>query len=147
MSGYIFLDKLKKMTDYLEEDYAKTLEIKKEIFRITQPKSPVFSKDKIQSNEIKKWFDVYLELKEKLCIEKRSREVNRMLKLRNKMLKSKEHELRLSRDLEDIIYCLWFLDKKSAREISYTISYQKTVVYSILNNIKTKLFEKIKSKN
>ena len=106
-----------------------------------------FSKDKIQSNEIKKWFDVYLELKEKLCIEKRSREVNRMLKLRNKMLKSKEHELRLSRDLEDRIYCLWFLDKKSAREISYTISYQKTVVYSILNNIKTKLFEKIKSKN
>ena len=39
MSGYIFLDKLKKMTDYLEEDYAKTLQIKKEIFRITQIKN------------------------------------------------------------------------------------------------------------
>lgn len=39
MSGYIFLDKLKKMTDYLEEDYAKTLEFKKEIFRITQMKT------------------------------------------------------------------------------------------------------------
>jgi hypothetical protein len=138
---------LKNKCRELEKDYENILAENEKIFRITQPKSPVFSKDKIQSNEIKKWFDVYLELKEKLCIEKRSREVNRMLKLRNKMLKSKEHELRLSRDLEDIIYCLWFLDKKSAREISYTISYQKTVVYSILNNIKTKLFEKIKSKN
>lgn len=138
---------LKNKCRELEKDYENILAENEKIFRITQPKSPVFSEDKIQSNEIKNWFNVYLELKEKLCIEKRTREVNRMLKLRSKMLKSKEHELRSSRDLEDRIYCLWYLDKKSVREISCTISYHKTAVYSILNNIKTKLFEKIRAEN
>lgn len=133
---YIAYENIKNKCHKLEKDYENILAENEKIFRITQPKSPILSDIKIQCSEIKSKFDEYLVLKEKLCIEKRTREVNRMLKIRNKMLKKKEAELRSSRDLIDRIYCLWFLDKKNAREISYTLSYHKSAVYNVVNDIK-----------
>lgn len=133
---YIDYENIKNKCHKLEKDYENILAENEKIFRITQPKSPAFSDIKVQCSEIKSKFDEYLVLKEKLCIEKRTREVSRMLKIRNKMLKKKEIELRSSRDLIDRIYCLWFLDKKNAREISYALSYHKSAVYNVVNDIK-----------
>ena len=117
MSGYIFLDKLKKMTDYLEEDYAKTLQIKTEIFRITQPKSPTYSDVKIQNDNIRDKFGEYVELIEAMQIEKRLYLLEKSINDCKHIIRRKEEELRNSKDYDDKIYCLWFLDGKSVKQI------------------------------
>lgn len=139
MSGYIFLDKLKKMTDDLEEDYAKTLQIKKEIFRITQPKSPTYSDVKIQNDNIRDKFGEYVELIEAMQIEKRLYLLEKSINDCKHIIRRKEEELRNSKDCDDKIYCLWFLDGKSVKQIGDTICYQKTAVYEAIKRVKNNL--------
>ena len=139
MSGYIFLDKLKKMTDDLEEDYAKTLQIKKEIFRITQPKSPTYSDVKIQNDNIRDKFGEYVELIEAMQIEKRLYLLEKSINDCKHIIRRKEEELRNSKDYDDKIYCLWFLDGKSVKQIGDIICYQKTAVYEAIKRVKNNL--------
>lgn len=144
---YTAYENIKNKYRNLEKDYENILAENEKIFRITQPKSPTFSDLKIQCNEIKSKFDLYLELKEKLCIDKRLSEAKKLIKARGKMLMAKEKELRFSRDLIDRVYCLWFLDKKNAREVSNTLGYHKSAVYNVINDIKRSIKETTEMEN
>lgn len=136
MPVYIFYEEIKNKYFDLEKSYESILAENEKLFQITQPKSPTFSDLKVQNNEAKNKFDTYLELKEKLCIEKRLEEARRLLKARGDVLYCKEKELRSSALLDDRIYCMWVLDKKTIREISRSICYQKTRVYELIDKIK-----------
>lgn len=138
MPVYIFYEEIKNKFLDLEKSYENILAENEKIFQITQPKSPTFSDLKVQNNEAKNKFDTYLELKEKLCIEKRLEEARRLLKARSDILHSKEKELRSSGLIDDKVYCMWALDKKTIREISRAICYQKSRIYDIVNRIKVR---------
>lgn len=123
----------------LEENYTKTLEIKNEIFRITQPKSPVFSDVKVQNESVKDKFCEYIELNEAMQLDKRLSLIGDTIIECKNCIKKHENELRTSNDYEDKIYCLWVLDGKSVKEIMNIVCYQKTTVYEAIKHIKEQI--------
>ena len=139
MEIYVFFDKISKAVLRLEKLYVETLNFKESIYSITQPKSPFYSKIKIQNNNKSDNFSKYIELLETFNVNERLSNLEKTISNGKKFLKMKELELRKSKECEDRIYCLSVLDKKSVLDISFIVGYQKSAVYSILRKIKAEL--------
>lgn len=117
------------------------MDFKEKIFNITQPKSPVYKDIKIQYGSKNDNFATYLELLEVFDVDKRLSSLEETICKSKRFLKEKEAELRKSKDNEDMIYCLWVLDRKSALDISFLVGYQKSSVYSTIKRIKKNLWK------
>ena len=117
------------------------MDFKEKIFNITQPKSPVYKDIKIQYGSKNDNFATYLELLEAFDVDERLSSLEETICKSKRFLKEKEAELRKSKDNEDMIYCLWVLDRKSALDISFLVGYQKSSVYSTIKRIKKNLWK------
>ena len=138
---YLLFDRMLNAVTNLEFSYTSTLEFKDKIYNITQPKSPAYKDIKIQTSPKYDNFATYLELLEAFDVDKRLSSLEETICKSKRFLKEKEAELRKSKDNDDMIYCLWVLDRKSALDISFLVGYQKSSVYSTIRRIKKNLWK------
>lgn len=94
------------------------------LFVRTQPKATRADKEIVSGGSISNTFDTYLIKKEEKQIEARLEEARSILKDREKLLKLKEVELRISKDWLDIIYIYYYIEKMSIRQIEKKIKYK-----------------------
>ena len=90
---------------------------RKEIaFQRTQPHSMRYDKDKVMGGKHRNSFDSYLI--EMDMIEDDLKTAEAILSERLTLIKAKEDELRNSRNPEDVVYCLRYLDRLKIAEIA-----------------------------
>lgn len=124
--------------------WEEVMEQKEELFAMTLPSAVRTDKEKISGGMRQSTFDVYLIKKEQLHIEEKIMEIESIIECRKKMLKQKEGELRVSRNLHDRIYTMRYIDHSRVKFIAKKIGYSESQIYRILEIIeeKTKLARK-----
>lgn len=109
------------------------LDRKEEIFWKTQPAAVRYDKDKVQTSPSDHITDLLVKAAD---IDKLVDASRKIVEERQHMLMLKKKELRQSRDIEDKIYTLYFIDRMSVNKIAYCIGYSKRQVYRIIKNQK-----------
>ena len=127
------------MRNRRRKEYEQVLAEQEELFQMTQPKGFDLTKDKVSGGDTSDTFNSYLMAKEKNHIDERREEAYHLLEIRERELEKREKELRASKDLKDIIYVLWFLEKKKVWQIARIIHYSKQHTYRILEDIRITL--------
>ena len=122
-----FLDAQQKLDEVLSE--------KEEIFAKTQPKSIPFDKEKVDGGSAPNAFDEYLVEMERKRINERIAEAKFILEDRRELFKTAEEMLTDSKDIDDIIYRLKYIERKNNRQIAKMVHYSESQVYRILSNI------------
>lgn len=112
---------------------------KEELFQITQAKAITYDKDKVSGGVLANTLDIYITKKDELKIDEAIEEVKSILEDREKLLKTKEKELRESTHLYDKVYRMRYLDRLSPYIIGEKIGYSKTQIYRILKKINKNL--------
>lgn len=125
-------------TKYYEaqKTYNEILTDKETLFAKTQPQATNYQKELVVGGTPSNAFDNYVIEKEKKKIDERLEEARSILEDREKLLKLKEHELKESKDWNDIIYILYYIEKLSVYKIERRVPYQKSQIYERLNVIK-----------
>lgn len=122
------------------DDVETILEERERLFGITQPHSMQYDQDRVvtsPSNSI----EAYIVLKEQTKIEQRLTEAKGILQERAEFLSVMEKDLRKSRDIEDRIYCMRYLDKLKIHKIKKAVHYSEAQIYRILGTIKETIKE------
>jgi len=123
----------------IQKKYNEILNEKEELFALTQPKATTYDGEKVEGGTPKNIFDEYLILKEKKNIDERLDEVKSILMDREELLKSKEEELKNSKNLQDRIYVYKYINNLANRKISMLVPCGEATVYRILKIIKNNL--------
>ena len=108
---------------------------REEIFDRTQPKSIPFDKEKVDGGSQKNAFDEYLVELERKRINERIAEAKNMLDDRKELFQTVEKMLMESKDQDDIIYRMKYIECKNNRQIAKIIHYSESQIYRILKNI------------
>ena len=119
-----------------QKNYNDILNEKEKLFNKTQPGAVNYDKEVVSGGVPVNSFDEYVIKKDKKQIDERLEEAMQILKDRELLLKLKEEELFLSKDVYDVIYTYSYIHKKSVKYICSKVSYGKSQVYRILNEIK-----------
>ena len=125
---YRYYEVQKKYNDILNE--------KEELFARTQPKATQITAEKTTGGKHVNAFDEYIIQKEKKNIDQRLEEVKSILEDRERLLRLKEQELRVSKDSYDKIYRCRYLDRLTIDKTVRISNYSRAQVFNILNKIK-----------
>ena len=109
------------------------LDKQEEIFWKTQPAAVRYDKDKVQTSPSDHITDILVKAAD---IDKLVEAARKIVEERQHLLMLKKKELRQSRDVEDKIYTLYFIDRMSVNKIAYCIGYSKRQVYRIIKHQK-----------
>lgn len=115
--------------------YNRILSEKENLFARTQPQGVSYG-ERVKGGHYVNSFDQYLLEKEKAKIDERLLEVKSMLDDRTQLLKLKEEEIRTSKDPEDKIYCLRYIDRVRVYKIPKIVNYSEAQVYRYLSIIR-----------
>lgn len=145
---YLEYAQIKQKCRQAERSMEKILTEKDKLFQKTQPKSTM--------GEYEREFDKHITVASKggekvsaieeyvIAIEEQG--INRRLSEAKKIcdewrgiLMIKEHDLRASKNIDDELYCMRFLDHKRVREIARATHYSKSQVYKRLQTISEKI--------
>lgn len=139
---YIYLSYCEFKAKYIaaQRKYDAILQEKEYLFAKTQPKSPKFDKNSINSSNNLNVFDEYLIAIERKHINSRLEEIRSILADRERLLKLKEQELTASNNIMDRIYKYRYLDNLSVGKIARLVSYSKSQVYRILVKMQNQIF-------
>ena len=118
-----------------QRKYDEVLSEKEHLFIKTQPKATQYDKEVVSGGSPSNSFDDYVIAKEKKQIDERLEEAKSILEDRERLLKLKEEELRLSKDWHDKVYVYKYLDNLSVNEIKYKMHYCRSNIYEILKKI------------
>lgn len=132
--------------EFLKNKYLKSqqnlndaIEEKENLFSRTQPKSPNWDKDKMPSAGVVNEFDSYLIAMEKTNIDKKIKELQKILDERRTLLKIKEQDLYESKDLLDKVYRLKFLESKSIPDLVRRLHFSRRQIYRFVNTVKSEI--------
>lgn len=129
---------LEKYTD-AQITLNRILEENEELFNQTQPKAVSYDQDHVSGGQYSNLFEEYIAKKEKLRLDERLLEANKMVEARLSCLKAKEAELRQSKALYDRIYVLRYLEHVRVFLIARKLNYSESQIYRILNKMDKKL--------
>lgn len=131
-------------TKYYEAQnkYDEILSEKETLFIKTQPAAVDTTKDVVSGGGTNNSFDTYLIAKEKKKIDERLEEARSILEDRERLLKLKKEELKLSKDWYDIIYIYYFLEHLTMRKIEKRIPFSKSEIQRKVERIKYNLGQK-----
>lgn len=98
-------------------------------------------------HKLQKEFDGVLSKKERIIAQKKSTdkinekldEIRKTLDDRKKLMNDKEQELRSSKEAEDVIYRMKYIDNASVNTIRHIVHYSETEVYRKLAKINKNL--------
>lgn len=136
---YIIYEKYKKCYYDTQNRYNEILTEKERLFSITQPKATDYGKEKTSGGKPSNPFDEYLIQKEKKQIDARLKEVKSLLEDRERLLRLKRDELRVSNNIQDKIYRYRYIDKMRVQKIVKLVGYSEAQVYRILKVIKNNI--------
>lgn len=124
-------------TKYYEAQnkYDEILSEKETLFIKTQPAAVDTTKDVVSGGGTNNSFDTYLIAKEKKKIDERLEESRSILEDRERLLKLKKEELKLSKDWYDKVYYHKYIENLSVNEIKYKIPYCRSNIYEMLKKI------------
>mgnify|MGYP003495061423 CR=1 FL=1 len=106
------------------------------LFGITLPKATTFDKERVSGGNPVNSFDTYIEKMEEKQIDERLSVARSILEDRKNLLKSKEDELRSSKDWLDIIYVYYYIEKLSIRKIAKRIPFSSTGIFEKIKIIR-----------
>ena len=136
MSLYLEYEDCKKKYNQIVETFESTLEEKERLFMKTQPKGTKIDKVSVEGGVNNNLFDNYLIEVEKKQLDQKLEEARKIVDERYKYLKTKELELRASKDWVDKIYVYRFIEQLPVKTILHLIPYQEAQIYRIINEIK-----------
>ncbi len=136
MSLYLEYEDCKKKYNQIVETFESTLEEKERLFMKTQPKGTKIDKVSVEGGVNNNLFDNYLMEVEKKQLDQKLEEARKIVDERYKYLKTKELELRASKDWVDKIYVYRFIEQLPVKTILHLIPYQEAQIYRIINEIK-----------
>jgi len=123
----------------VQRKYNEILTEKEDLFSKTQPKATRITGEKTTGGKRVNAFDEYLIQKEKKNIDQRLKEVKSILDDREKLVKLKEQELRLSNNPYDKIYRCRYIDRLTIEKTARISSYSRASVFNILKKIKKRI--------
>lgn len=134
----VYMDYVMIKRQYMEslERVNAILNEMEEMFNRTQAKAIRYDLDKVKTNNTPNVIEQYIIAKEQSHVEERFEEAKKLLRERQYLLFVKERELRNSRDKNDVVYVLRYLDRMRIKKISKTIHYSEAQIYRILDRIK-----------
>lgn len=139
MSLYLEYEDCKKKYNQIVESFESTLEEKERLFMKTQPKGTKIDKVSVEGGVNNNLFDNYLMEVEKKQLNQKLDEARKIVDERYKYLKTKELELRASKDWVDKIYVYRFIEQLPVKTILHLIPYQEAQIYRIINEIKREI--------
>lgn len=122
-----------------QRKYNDILNEKEELFAKTQPKATNITEEKTTGGKRENLFDEYLIQKEKKNIDARLKEVKSILDDRERLLKLKEQELRLSKSGHDKIYRCRYIDRLTIEKTARISNYSRSQVFNILKEIRKRV--------
>lgn len=131
---YIEYERLKKQYYETQKHFQKVLDKKEMLFQRTQPHSVAYDHDRVSGGAFRNSFDSYIIEMDKIREELDTAES--ILYQRLQLIKAKEAELRLSKNVEDIIYCLRFLERLKISEIAIKTCYSESSIHRFVRIIK-----------
>ena len=123
----------------VQKKYNEILNEKEELFAKTQPKATQITGEKTEGGKHENLFDAYLIQKEKKNIDQRLEEVRSILEDREKLVKLKEQELRISTNPYDKIYRCRYIDRLTIEKTARISNYSRSQVFNILKEIRKHL--------
>lgn len=136
---YIEYEQFKRLYRERQERYSEILREKERLFEKTQPKAVRFDRDIVSGGKSVNLFEEYVMAKEKTWVDERLKECRSILEDRRRLLELKEAELRASKEIHDRVYVLRMIERKRIDRICRTVSYSRTQVFRILDEIRTNL--------
>ena len=136
---YVEYNQLRNKYILVQIQYDAILSEQEALFLRTQPQAVNFEKERVKGGNSISAFDEYLIAKEKKRIDERLTEIKNILDDRRELLELKEKELRASKDWDDIIFTLYYLDNLSLTKIANRIPYSRVQIWRKLNIIKGNL--------
>lgn len=119
------------------DDYQDALDKKAQLFYDTQPKSV---KPKEIITHLTPNSDKFLNYSADLqVIECELEKTRNILGIRELQLKLKEKELRESKEILDIVYLMYYIEKRKVKHIAYKMNYGKSRIYEFIDEIEKKL--------
>jgi DNA-directed RNA polymerase specialized sigma subunit len=109
------------------------LDKQEEIFWKTQPAAIRYDKDKVQTSPSDHITDLLVKSAD---LDKLIETARKTVDERQHLLLLKKKELRQSRDIEDKIYTLYFIDRMSVNKIAYCIGYSRSQVFRIVKKMR-----------
>ncbi len=137
-----YYKQLKKYTKKLNE-LSNLIDRKEELFLKTQPGGIDYNRNHVKGHEEKmtsiEAYVIQMEIEE---IDKKINNLKPIITDRYFLLKKIETNLRNSKEIEDRIFVLYFIEKYSYRKISKIVHYSKSNIGNILDKI-TKTIQNI----
>ena len=130
---YLEYERLKKKYRKTQAYFQDVLDEKERLFQKTQPQSMSFDQDRVYGGIRNNKADTYMIEIEKL--DDQLKVAESMLAKRMILIKAKEKELRMSRNTEDMVYCLKFLDRLKTAEIAGKLCYSEISIRRYLKKI------------
>lgn len=136
MSLYLDYEKCKKKYNEIVFTYESVIEEKECLFIKTQPKSTTIDKVLVSQSKNNNLFDNYLIDVEKKQLDLKIEEAKKLVDERFNYLKTKEKELRRSKEWIDKIYVYRFIEQLPVKTILHLIPYEEAQIYRVINEIK-----------
>ena len=131
---YLEYERYRKKYFDAQEYLNKLIDRKEMIFQKTQPQSPAFDMDRVSGGVAINKTEAYVIEIEELDI---SLDVAKaILDERLLLLRQKEHEIRNSKETDDVIYCLRYIECMKIKDIANRLSYSEPHIYRILRDIR-----------
>lgn len=150
---YLDYDSIKRKYHRQQRIVEEILTEKEKLFQMTQPKSTmgeyerefdktisVGGKGGTKNNQIEE----YVIKLEESGIKKRLKEAKEILEEWRSLLDDKEQELRKSKNLDDEIYTMRFIDHMRVRDIARKLHYSKQQIYRRIEKIRESLKDETK---
>ena len=150
---YLDYDSIKRKYHRQQRIVEEILTEKEKLFQMTQPKSTmgeyerefdktisVGGKGGTKNNQIEE----YVIKLEESGIKKRLKEAKEILEEWRSLLDDKEQELRKSKNLDDEIYTMRFIDHMRVRDIARKLHYSKQHIYRRIEKIRESLKDETK---
>ena len=137
---FIEYDNFKHKYTEIQSKYNEILTEKENLFTRTQPNAIRYDKLQIEGGKLREnGFDEYLAECEKRNIDRRLNEGISLLRARAELLRLKEIDLRASKDINDIIYTMKFLDNAKPKTIAMALGYSESQVYRLIQKIQERI--------
>ena len=117
------------------EIFEAVLKEEEELFAKALPSGVKYDTQKVSGGDPGDPFTEYLIQKERLKIDERLEEANRLVDERQKAMRLKERELRKSDGLYDTVYRCRYIDHSKVKKISKIIGYSLAQTYRVIERV------------
>ena len=135
MSIYPLYVKCVNSYEWSMKVYTELLAQKEQLFSRTQPQGITYDKDKVDVSPNGTPFDSYIAVMEQTKLDQRIETARSIMQGYKEVLQEREKALRHSKDIDDRIFRMRYIDHMKPRSICGHVHYSRSEVYRRLSNI------------